>query len=425
MDFLLEEQARLGDIFMLNAGFLDIIILAHPRHAQHVLRDHGRKYDKGGPLWRALRSIAGDGLATTNNWDFWLRQRRMIQPHFHRTRLEQLTSIMVKAIDEVFSELPSLAQTGQVVDFNHYISRTTMTVTIQTLFSTVLSTEEANRLERAAFPALNHTMPATLIDSLPQWMPKPRIRKFHKNMAIIDDLVYEVLRRCRQTIGDSPGLMGMLLDMVDDETTEQMTDAQLRDEAVTMLLAGFETTAGAIGWTIHFLTYNLDVMRQAQDEISSVLGSRIPGFSDLPKLQYTYRVIQEALRLRPPGFWVPRHSAVEDEIDGYHIPAGKVILVMAQLIHNHIDVWDEPSKFDPDRFLPEIAAKRDPFAWIPFGMGQRQCIGRDFAMMESQLVIARLLQNYDVRAVEGHVVKSHFNATQRPHRLLISLRQRH
>ena len=425
MDFLFDEQARLGDIYTVDAGIIDMIMLCHPRHAQHVLRDHARKYDKGGTLYDALRILAGNGLVTNNDTELWLRQRRMVQPHFHRERLQEMATTMVQAMDEIILELDSVASPNQAIDFTEYVYRLTMNIIIQTMFGTYLSADEAVEAGRAAFDAFNFILPATLTGNLPTWLPIPGKRNYNKNIQILDSLVYKVLDRCRKQHEPPSGLMGMLINMTDAETNEQMTDKQLRDEAITVFLAGYETTSVALGWATHYLNLNPEVKRRAYAEVDSALEGNAPTFSDLRNLNYLYRIMQETLRLRAPGFLISRHSVVDDSIDGYHIDANKMVFINVHLIHHHPDIWENPTQFDPDRFLQENTTKRDQYSWIPFGSGQRQCIGRDFSLMEGQLILARLLQRYTIEPSNPYEVQPHYTAfTQSPNSVPVTLTPR-
>jgi cytochrome P450 len=424
MDFLFEERSRLGDVFRLDAGLVNMVILAHPRHAQHVLRDNAKNYDKGNAFYSAMRGIAGEGLATTNNWGLWLRQRRMIQPHFHRTRLEEMAVTMVKAIDEVEADLAPFADSGRPLNFANYFARVAMTIIIQTMFGANLKAEDAEHLEHQVAATLDYALPATLTNDLPGWIPIPGRKNFRKNLAAIDDHIYKVIALCRQEAGDSACLIGMLINMVDAQTNEQMSDKQLRDEAMTMFLAGSETTASILEWIAFYLNEHPEIKARAYAEVDDVLGDRTPTFDDLHRLSYLYRILQEGMRMRPPGYWLPRRAVEADMMDGYGIPKHSMVMVMTQLIHYHPEIWEQPTEFNPDRFLPEAVASRHQMSWIPFGSGQRQCIGRDFGLMEGQFVLARLMQQYEFEPAPGAQVKPFYGTTQRTAGVDVVLKRR-
>ncbi|HEX2623525.1 MAG TPA: cytochrome P450, partial [Phototrophicaceae bacterium] len=194
---------------------------------------------------------------------------------------------------------------------------------------------------------------------------------------------------------------------------EQMTDQQLRDEAVTLFLAGYETTSVAMAWSFHYLTQQAEFAARLHAETDAVLGDRDPVFMDVPQLAYARMVMQEALRLYSPTYWVSRTAEEDDVIDGYRIRKGQMVAIMSHMIHRHPDFWQHPEAFDPERFTPENSAGRHQLAWIPFGAGQRQCIGRDFALMEGQLILTKIAQRYNVHAIPGKVAAPHVSTTLR------------
>jgi cytochrome P450 len=181
-----------------------------------------------------------------------------------------------------------------------------------------------------------------------------------------------------------------------------LTDIQLRDEVMTFFLAGYETTNLALTWAVHYLTQQPELMRQAQAEVDQVLGGRAPTFADLAQLSYLRKVVQETLRLRPPFWQITRTAVADDQIDGYAIPAGTLVVSLIYAAHQHPEIWDAPERFDPERFTNEQVDGRHKLAWMPFGAGQRQCIGRDFLIMEAQIVLAMILQRYTLEALPGH-----------------------
>jgi cytochrome P450 len=201
--------------------------------------------------------------------------------------------------------------------------------------------------------------------------------------------------------------------MVDEESGERMSNSELRDEAVSLFLAGYETTSVAMSWALHFMTQQPEIRERLQQEVETVLGERTPTMMDLRKLTYARNIMQESMRLYPPAYWIPRTAIEDDVIDGYRIPAGKMVAVMSQTIHRHPEQWENPHAFDPDRFLPERSEGRHKLAWIPFGAGQRLCVGREFAMMEGPFILARMMQRYRPVAVPDRVAQMHIGITIR------------
>ncbi len=424
-EFLAQAREQYGDIYTLNLGMMKLTVLNHPRHAQHVLRDHAQNYYKGGAIWNAVRPVVGNGLVLSEG-DFWLRQRRLMQPQFHRQRLGGLTHLMVEAIQEALGTWTSAAESSEPFNLAPALNALTMRVVVKTLFGTALSPQELDKVGEDMTYVLDYLLLEALMQSLPSWLPVPYRARYRRALARFDETVYRIIAQARraQASAEEPAnhLLAMLLDTVDEETGEGMTDRQLRDEVATLFLAGYETTSITLAWTFHHLAEAPDVMEKLQAEVDSVLGERTPTFADLPKLPYTRMVLQEALRLRPPSYWLPRTAQADDEIDGYSIPAGSQVASFTYMYHRHPDFWPDPERFDPERFSPEQSAGRHHFAWIPFGAGQRLCIGRDFALMEGALALAMIMQRYRVRIAPGHVSEMALSGTLRPkHGVMVHL----
>lgn len=418
--FLSQARERYGDLYTLNLGFTKVIVCNHPRHAQHLLRDHVTNYGKKDALWQAVRGLFGNGLLTSEG-DIWLRQRRLMQPHFHRQRLAGLTTAMGEAIAESLTTWHNASRAGEPFDITPAAAELTMRVVVRTLFGTALSGAELNVLAKQMAFALDYMTVSIATQSLPAWLPLPGRRRYAQALAAIDTAIYQIIAANRAAGEHADHLLGMLLHSVDEETGEQMSDRQLRDEIFTLFLAGYETTAIALAWSFAYLTSHPDVMQKLQAEVDALHDGRPAGapitFADLPRLTYTRQVLQEVLRLRPPSFWSSRTALADDEIDGQHIPAGSMVVWLTYMIHHHPDCWPNPEQFDPERFAPQPAsahAERHPFAWMPFGGGQRLCIGRDFALLEGTLALAMIVRCFQVSAVAGHRAQPGLSTTLRP-----------
>lgn len=419
--FFTHAREKYGDLYTLDLGFSKVIVCNHPRQAQHILRDHADNYGKSGALWRSVRGLFGNGLLTSEG-DFWLRQRRLMQPHFHRQRLAALTDTMVAAIDESLASWQQASQPDAPFDLTPAASELTMRVVVRTLFGTALSGDDLNALAKRMAFALDYMTVNMFTSALPAWLPVPGRRRYQQAIAEIDAVIYQIIAASRRDAENADHLLGMLLNSVDEETGEQMSDRQLRDEIFTLFLAGYETTSIALAWAFAYLTHHPDVMQKLQAEVDALQVDSAAGtpisFADLPKLTYTRQVFQEILRLRPPSYWSSRTPMVDDEIDGYRIPAGTMVVWLTYMIHHHPDCWPNPEQFDPERFTPQPtntgAPTRHPFAWMPFGAGQRLCIGRDFALMEGTLALAMIAQRFQVSGVAGHTAQPGLSTTLRP-----------
>jgi len=290
-----------------------------------------------------------------------------------------------------------------------------MKVITRTLFGTGLDQAEMNKVAKALDYAVNYILKAIVLNSLPAWMPAPGKKEFEKSIKQIDETVYRIIADSRKNGGAENHLMAMMLDMVDAETGDGMTDQQLRDEVTTLFLAGYETTSIALTWAFDFLSHNPEMMEKLRAEVDSVVGSdRLPAFADLPKMPYSRMILQETMRIRPPGWQLPRTAVEDDEIDGHFIPAGTNVIGLIYMCHYHPEEWTNPEAFDPERFQADKSEKRHKFAYMPFGAGQRKCIGMDFALMEGQLALAMVAQRYTLTKTSEKLAEPQLSTTLRP-----------
>lgn len=402
LSFMEQAQREQGDIFSMDLGFTQVIGLCHPRYVHHVLVEHAHKYSKGGPMWDSMRTFMGNALPMSEG-AFWKRQRRMIQPSFHHQRVSLMTDTMVEAIDECLLEWDLAALEGKPFDVSVALSRVTMTVLVRTLFGSGMDKEDAEKVAQAFSFILEYFIAGMVTHSLPEWMPVPGRQRYRESIKMIDEIMTRLIERGREQSSGEDNLLSLLLQAVDGESGERMTNAQLRDEALGFFIAGYDTTAAGMTWVLHALTQHPEVTDKVRVELDAVVGTRRPGFADLMRMPYTRNVLQEALRIHSPSVWLPRLSVVEDEIDGYRIPPGVMMVIFTRLIHRHPGIWDDPLTFDPDRFTPERSEGRHKLAWLPFGSGQRQCIAKEFSLLEGMLIMARIVSRYELSAVPGRV----------------------
>lgn len=401
--FLHAARHQYGDLYTLNLGPIQPIIVNHPDHAQHVLRDNVRNYRKGGKVWEIVRELLGNGLAVSEG-DYWLRQRRMLQPQFHRQRLAALTALMTEAIDE---GLRSWAEYGGAsFDLEKALSAITLKVITKTMFGSHLNQTEIDQVTRAIPVIGRYLISGVVTRALPRWLPIRSGERFRQACRAIDTVLYKVIARGRQALAAGryeDNLLAMLLNVVDEQNGEPMTDQQVHDEAITIFMAGYDTTALGLTWALHLLLQHPEKMARLQLEVDQVLAGRTPTFADLPQLSYTRMVFQEALRLYPPVAWLPRTAIADDVIDGFTIPAGATVIIPIFVIQQHPAFWPNAATFQPERFAAVSAAgapnEQHPFAWLPLGAGPRLCIGREFALMEGQLMLAMALQRFRLTPV--------------------------
>jgi cytochrome P450 len=292
--------------------------------------------------------------------------------------------------------------------------RLTLGVVGKTLFSTDIS-GEASELGRAMTEALEYvTFRTRRPFALPPRVPTPRSRRFHAAMRTFDQIVYGLIADRRRAAAPREDLLSVLLAARDGETGEALSDREIRDEVVTFLTAGHETTAVALSWTWYLLSRHPEAARRVRAELADVLRGQTPTVEHLPRLEYTKRVIEEVMRLYPPAWAVERSAVGDDELGGYPIPAGSAVDLSPYVTHRHPAFWENPEGFDPDRFTPERAAGRPRFAYFPFGGGPRHCIGSEFAMLEAQLVVAMVAQRYRLELVPGYRAEPDSTIVLRP-----------
>ncbi len=411
--FALEMWQRYGDVVRFRLLSFPAFALFHPDHLKYVLQDNHRNYNKQFPMMNTIRPLFGNGLFT-NDGESWLHQRRLMQPSFHHKRLEGFATIMTDttlAMLERWHDVDS-----QPLDIPLEMIRLTQRIAGFALFNLDMS-EKADTVGRVFAEMIPLLSQYSFVPFPPLWFPTPRNRRLQAGLDTLNKVVYGLIAERRKQVagaGTEGDLLSMLLATRDEETGEGMSDQQLRDEVMTLLIAGYETTSIALTWTWYLLSQHPEVEQHLHAELDTVLGGKAPTVEHLNTLPYTRMVIQESMRLYPPAFGITRHAIAADEIGGYAIPANSVIFLTFYCAHRHPDFWEDPERFDPERFTPERSAGRPRFAYAPFGGGPRHCIGNSFAMMEAQLVLATVAQRYRLRLVPGHPVEPRVQLTLRP-----------
>jgi cytochrome P450 len=387
-------------------------LLTHPEAVEHVLQKNHKNYRKPDFFNRPVGLLAGNGILTSEG-DFWLRQRRLMQPAFHRHHLAKLAPLMVAAAESFVREQGS-AGPGRPVDMLDAMMGVGLRIAGTTLFSTDVTGEagEIGRAYRTAFGYVSRRMNSPPL--VPAWFPTPRNLAFARAKRLLDRVVLGLIAARREATARPDDLLTLLLAAQDEETGVGMTDEQAKDEALTLLTAGHETAGAALSWAWYLLGQQPQVQNDLYDEVRGRLQGRSPTLEDLPGLPLAKAVFEEALRLYPPAWGQPREAIRADEINGYPVPARALITVNQWVTHRHPDFWEEPEAFRPERFLAGRAEGRHRFAYFPFGGGPRVCIGNTFALMEGPLVLATILQQFRVELVPGQAVVPDPTFTLRP-----------
>jgi cytochrome P450 len=403
LQFLSELHRKYGDVVRFTLFIWPTVFINHPDHIKYVLQGNHRNYDKDVLMFRISRPLVGNGLVSAVGGNDWLRQRRLVQPAFHHRRIAALGTLMTDATNAMLQRWQTYACERQVFDVAKEMTNLTLQIVSKSLFNVDVSSE-ANTLRQAFLQTNAFLVEYFSIPFPPLFIPTTRNRRFCSAIQTAEAIVYEIIRDRRQQQEDRGDLLSMLLDAV-DENGQGMNDKQLRDEVITLLAAGHETSANALTWTWYLLTQHPEVEERLHAELNQVLAGRIPTVEDLSQLNYTRMILEEAMRLYPPVWMLMRRAIQDDEIGGYHVPANSYILWSPYIAHRHPDFWEKPEQFYPEHFSIEYSAKRPRHAYMPFSSGPRICIGNTFAMTEMQLILATIVQQYKVSLAPGYHVE--------------------
>jgi cytochrome P450 len=393
LPLMVESAKRYGDVVMFKVGNERVYLFNHPDLIRDVLVTNQKNFTKSRALVRAKR-VLGEGLLTSEG-EFHLRQRRLVQPAFHRDRIASYGRSMV----EYAARSASRWKDGAELDMHEEMMKLTLAIVARTLFSADVESEASEIGD-----ALNVTFSAFNVGILPfseilEALPLPYMKRFYAARARLDATIYRIIDERRASAEDKGDLLSMLLLARDVEGDGgRMNDTQLRDEAMTLFLAGHETTANALSWTWYLLSQNPDVEARFHTEIDA-LGHRSPQPEDLASLPYTRMILAESMRLYPPAWAVGRRAINDFYASGFRIPAGSMVLMSQYITHRDPRFFADPERFDPDRWQPDIAAARPKFSYFPFGAGTRICIGEQFAWMEGVLVLATIGRDWRAKYV--------------------------
>lgn len=403
--------------------FWPCYLIFHPDCVKHVLQGNHQNYDRNLFLYKAPQAFLGKGLATTDG-PSWLHEAAIQQPAFHRTRIAAFSALMTEVTAAMLVQWQSIAEQGRPLDIAEEMMRLTLRIIGQALFTVNLS-DESDTVGQAFTPVLTLLGSYLYLSFPPLGVPTPRNQRMKAGIQALDAVVQRMIVRIRQRQVEREDLLSMLLQDQDEETGERMSDQQVRDEVLTLLFAGHETTANALTWAWYLLSQHPEVERRLRAELDEVLGNQMPSLEHLARLPYTHMVTEETLRLYPPGAMLMRRAIAEDVINGYTIPVGSLVFLSPYVTHRHPAYWDEPEVFNPERFRPERAATRHRYAYFPFGGAPHLCIGNHFAMMEAQLVLATIAQHYRLPLVAGQHVEPQVVTTISPRGgLQVTLRRR-
>jgi cytochrome P450 len=413
LGFLVRTARRYGGVARFALRTRSVFLVSDPAGVKRVLQDNADNYGRNTRSVAALRETLGEGLLTTTGPSWW-RNRRLAQPAFHKQRLGGFADTMAAAATDFAERAAGIGAAGAPFDLVPELLRLTLRILGQCLFQRDL-TEDAGAIGGALAVVLHHTIDKLgRIVPIPTALPTPKNIRFRAALRALDRVVLSLIderRKAGRDRNDDRGdLLSMLLSARDEDTGEGLSDHQLRDEVMTLLLAGHETTAMSLSWTFYLLSLHPAQRRTLEDELARVLAGRPPRLEDLPRLPYTRMVLEESMRLYPPAWVITRSAEGDDEIGGFRIPAGSNVLVSPYVVHHDPALWDDPEGFDPQRFAGDQAR----YTYFPFGGGPHLCIGAGFAMMEASIVLATVAQRLRFDLEPGRPVAIEPLVTLRP-----------
>ena len=401
-----------GDAVGIKGGPIEVVVLARPEYARHVLIRNARNYGKG-PQIAKLRRIAGDGLFFAEG-DAWRRQRKLVVPAFQRAKIEALVPQLVAGADELVLRWTRQHGGGEFFDASPDLSLVVLDIVCRAMFGTDVREHAETFHRHAAFAAsyaqylFDHLFP------MPLWVPTERNVRLKQGLDWVHGFVGGMIERHRSQ-GEVPDdLLGLLLGVRDEESGAPLSDTELFDELMTFVNAGHETTAVTLSWALYEIGRDAELHARLTAEVDAHCGRGAPTLAALAQLGSLARTIKEVLRVHPPGWLLPREAIAQDEIEDVRIPKGATVLVAVYFLHRHPEFWSEPERFDPERWREERGEPRHPFAYLPFGLGGRRCVGEDFALLELRAGLARLLQHFSIAVDPAHPVAARPQLTLKP-----------
>lgn len=415
--FLTAAARRHGDIFRLRILGIPLIMVNHPDYVHRVLVDNRENYDKEAYLYRTVRPVLRSGLIGAVGGESWQRQRRLMQPTFHRHKIAGFTDNMTEETSAMLARWAGRYGPADVVSVLPDIGHVVLRIVTRTLFGAdVGPTTEAIEHD---FTIANEIMARYFQFPFPPLsVPTPRNLQLRRLIGGLFEFTAELIEQRRDRPGqDTTTLLSILANAVDEESGHRMDAVQLRDEVTNLMVGGYETTTNTVAYLLNLLARHTEVQERMFAELTEVLDGQTPNFEELGRLTYTRMVVDETLRMYSPAWQTMRHAVHADQMGGYHVPAGSGMYINFSMLHRHPEFWPDPERFDPDRFLPENAAQRPKSAYTPFASGPRNCLGKHFALTEVMVIATMILQAYRLRVPAG--------APPMEFEQLITLRPRH
>jgi cytochrome P450 len=403
-----------GDVVEFTLLKKNFYLINHPDLIKDILTRDIDNYTKKTISFKFIKEVLGESTFTAMG-DDWRRKRLTVQPSFRNASISNLATIMTDCIEDFLTEWESQCDRGNIIELSEAMMHLTLKVVVKALFSSTLSDTDFKDITKVFKPLLEAvnariSLPVKMLYRL----PLNKNKKYQGYIDTLDVIIYRIIADRRSANNKPTDLLQMLMDATDEETGLPLTDIELRNELMTMFIAGHETTANAMSWLWTILSSKSDVREKIEQEVDEVLGDRMPVASDFANLPYCLKVFKETMRLYPPVPILPRQVEKDTTLGGYHIKGGSGVLFSPHLLHRHPEFWDAPEVFDPNRFDKAEERKRHTYAYLPFGGGARVCVGNNFALMEAVFIIAMTTQRFRVNLVSDTNLEPLVGLTTKP-----------
>lgn len=410
LNYFVSTALEYGDMARLQMGPRVMYLVSHPDSVRYILQENNKNFIKG---YDQAKPLLGEGLVSSDG-ELWLRQRRLMQPMFGRTHIAELSSAMTEETAQMVERWRRRKEKEFPLDVAEEMMALTQAIIVRTMFGTDLKdiADEVSRAFTTTLEYLNFVLLAPF--AFLYQLPTPQNLRNRRALNYLEKVIFDIIHERERNPMERQDLLGLLMGVRDEATGTGMSDQQLRDEIMTIFLAGHETTATALAWSWYLLGKNPEWQRRLQEEVDQVLQGRMPSFDDLPKLMNTRLVFDEALRLYPPAWMFARRVVNDDCIGGFDIPAGAMLMISPYITHRLPQFWENPEGFDPERHTPARSEERPRYAYFPFSGGPRQCIGNNFALTEGVLILAMMVQSFELALAPGKTVEATPVATLRP-----------
>lgn len=428
LEFIGKLFKTYGDVCAFRLATTRIVALNHPADLKRVLQKNSSNYNRTAAAHAMARNLFGNGLSMMEgggrDGGEWRGRRRLMQPSFHYQRVAAMSGFMLDVIGTSLARWQAVAAARESMDAGTEMRRLTLGIVAKALFG--IEDEETVRRFAGAVDQVGTELSAYMqLPLLPLKVPTPGHRRFWSNLETMDGIINDTIAAHARAEAGRFDMLSMLIESADEETGARLTHKELRDEAFALLFAGHETSANVLTWVCYRLGLHPDVQERVQQEVDHELGGDPPAFADTTKLEYTHLVLQETMRLYPQQWQGWRHAIDEDVVGDYRIAPGSDIFFSPYHAHRHPEIWDDPESFQPGRFTPERAARRDPSTYLPFGAGPHACIGQQFATSEMLLIVASLVQRFRIELTTPAPIEPRPLITLGPERpVLVRLRAR-